>query len=105
VVLRDGPARISEEEKSGVMLDDDADDRLIAIEILEASTRVDGVDTVQIQIIPSPAPDSPPMQQSPRYALTAFNFAFRTSVFADAAVRAASAAALLEPTIPLWRSG
>ncbi len=52
LVLRDGPARISEEEKSGVILDYDADDRLIAIEILDASTRVDGVDTVQLQVTP-----------------------------------------------------
>lgn len=42
VLLRDAPARVSEEEKSGVILDYDADDRLIAIEILDASTRVDG---------------------------------------------------------------
>jgi len=55
VVLRDGAARISEEEKSGVILDYDADDRLIAIEVLDASTRVDGVDTVQLQVISKPA--------------------------------------------------
>ena len=54
VVLRDAPARISEEEKSGVILDYDADDRLIAIEILDASTRVDQVDTVQLQIFSKP---------------------------------------------------
>jgi YD repeat-containing protein len=54
VVLRDAPARISEEEKSGVILDYDADDRLIAIEILDASTRVDQVDTVQLQIVSKP---------------------------------------------------
>ena len=54
VVLRDRPARISEQEKSGVILDYDADDRLIAIEILDASTRVDGVDTVQLQVIQKP---------------------------------------------------
>jgi YD repeat-containing protein len=59
VVLRDGPARISEEEKSGVILDYDADDRLIAIEILDASTRVDEVDTVQLQIIPNPGAKHP----------------------------------------------
>jgi Protein of unknown function (DUF2283) len=49
VVLRDGPARIMEEEKSGVILDHGADDRLVAIEILDASTRVDVVDTVDRQ--------------------------------------------------------
>ena len=40
VVLHDAPVRISEEEKSGVILDYDADDRLIAIEVLDVSTRV-----------------------------------------------------------------
>jgi len=54
VVLRDAPAHISEEEKSGVILDYDADDRLIAIEVLDASARVDGVDTVQLLVIPKP---------------------------------------------------
>jgi uncharacterized protein YuzE len=51
VVLRDAPARLSEEEKSGVILDYDAADRLVALEILDASSRVDGVDTVQLQVI------------------------------------------------------
>jgi Protein of unknown function (DUF2283) len=59
VALRDGPARISEEEKSGVILDHDGDDRLIAIEILDVSTRVDRVDTVQLQIIPKPGAKHP----------------------------------------------
>jgi YD repeat-containing protein len=54
VLLRDAKARVSEEERSGVILDYDANDRLIAIEILDASSRVDGVDTVQLQIIPKP---------------------------------------------------
>jgi uncharacterized protein YuzE len=52
VVLRDATARISEEEKSGVILDYDAEGRLIALEVLDASARVDGVDTVQLQVIP-----------------------------------------------------
>jgi uncharacterized protein YuzE len=55
VLLRAAAARISEEEKSGVILHYDADDRLIAIEILNASTRVDEVDTVQLQVIPKPS--------------------------------------------------
>ena len=41
IVLRDAPVRLSEEERSGVILDYDAGDRLIAIEVLDASTRVD----------------------------------------------------------------
>ena len=59
VMLRDAPARISEEEKSGVILDYDADGRLIALEILDASTRVDEVDTVQLQVIPNPGAQRP----------------------------------------------
>jgi hypothetical protein len=59
VVLRDVPARISEEEKSGVILDYDADDRLVALEIQGASTRVDGVDTVQLQVIPNHGANRP----------------------------------------------
>jgi YD repeat-containing protein len=59
VVLRDVPARISEEEKSGVILDYDADGRLVAIEILDASTRVDGVDTVQLQVMGQPGANRP----------------------------------------------
>jgi YD repeat-containing protein len=59
VLLRDAPASMSEEEKSGVILDYDADDRLIAIEILDASTRVDGVDTVQLHVLPKPGASRP----------------------------------------------
>ena len=51
-MLRDAAARISAEEKSGVILDYDAEGRLIALEVLDASARVDGVDTVQLQVIP-----------------------------------------------------
>ena len=59
VLLRDAPARVSEEEKSGVILDYDAEGRLIAIEILDASARVDGIDTVQLQVIPKPGTSHP----------------------------------------------
>jgi YD repeat-containing protein len=59
VVLRDAPVRISAEEGSGVSLDYDAAGRLIALEILDASTRVDGVDTVQLQVIPKPGAKQP----------------------------------------------
>ena len=52
VILQDAPARISQEERSGVILDYDAKDRLVAIEILDASRRVDGVDVVQLQVVP-----------------------------------------------------
>ena len=59
VVLREVPAHLSEEERSGVILDYDAAGRLIALEILDASTRVDGVDTVQLQVIPKPGAKHP----------------------------------------------
>ena len=52
IELRSALVRESEEEKSGAILDYDAQDRLVAIEILDASTRVDGVDTVQLQALP-----------------------------------------------------
>jgi Protein of unknown function (DUF2283) len=42
-----------------VILDYDADDRLIAIEVLDASARVDGVDTVQLQVIAKPGATQP----------------------------------------------
>ena len=59
VLLRDVPARVSEEERSGVILDYDDADRLIAIEILDASTRVDGVDTVQLRVVAKPGAAHP----------------------------------------------
>jgi uncharacterized protein YuzE len=59
VVLRDASARISAEEKSGVILDYDAEGRLVALEVLDASARVDGVDTVQLQVLPNPVPRQP----------------------------------------------
>ena len=59
IVLRDAPVRLSEEERSGVILDYDAADRLIAIEVLDASTRVDRVDTVQLQVTSKPAAKHP----------------------------------------------
>ena len=59
MVLRDVPARISEEEKSGVILDYDTDGRLVALEIQDASTRVDGVDTVQLQVMGQPGANRP----------------------------------------------
>jgi YD repeat-containing protein len=42
---------VSDEERSGVILDYDAEDRLIAIEVLDASSRIDDVDTVQLQVV------------------------------------------------------
>ena len=42
-----------------MILDYAADDRLIAIEILDASTRVDAVDTAQLQVIPKPGAKQP----------------------------------------------
>ena len=59
IVLRDAPVRLSQEEKSGVILDYDAGERLIAIEVLDASTRVDRVDTVQLQVTSKPAAKHP----------------------------------------------
>jgi YD repeat-containing protein len=59
LVLRGGPARTSDEERSGVILDYDAAGQLIAIEVLDASSRVEGVDTVQLQVIGKPGARAP----------------------------------------------
>ncbi len=50
LVLKDTPVRESEEERSGVILDYDAAGHLVALEILDASTRVDTVDGVQLKV-------------------------------------------------------
>lgn len=50
IVLRDAAVRQSEEERSGVILDYDAEGQLIALEVLDASTRVDTVDGVQLRV-------------------------------------------------------
>lgn len=52
ILLRSGEARTSEEVRPGVILDLDADERLIAIEILDASRHADQVDTVQLSVVP-----------------------------------------------------
>jgi uncharacterized protein YuzE len=59
VLLRDAPAHVSEEDKSGVILDYDAEGRLIALEVLDASARVDSVDTAQLQVIPKATAGQP----------------------------------------------
>jgi uncharacterized protein YuzE len=59
VVLRDTAARLSAEEKSGVILDYHAEGGLTALEVLDASARVEGVDTVQLRVIPKPAARQP----------------------------------------------
>lgn len=48
------PVRESEEERSGVILDYDATGQLVALEILDAATRVDTVDSVQLRVRQSP---------------------------------------------------
>jgi hypothetical protein len=40
----DGPVRIGEEKKSGGIVDYDVDDRVIAIEVLDSPTRVNGAE-------------------------------------------------------------
>lgn len=50
IVLRPDPVRESIEERSGVILDYDASDRLVAIEVLEASIRVGACDSVRLKV-------------------------------------------------------
>ena len=50
VVLRAAPVRESVEERSGVILDYAADGQLVALEILDASRRVDEVDAVRLEV-------------------------------------------------------
>jgi uncharacterized protein YuzE len=50
IVLKETRARESEEERSGVILDYDPTGHLAALEILDASTRVDTVESVQLRV-------------------------------------------------------
>lgn len=50
IVLKNTPVRKSEEERSGVILDYDATGQLVALEILDAATRLDTVDSVQLRV-------------------------------------------------------
>ena len=50
VVLKETPVRESEEERSGAILDYDTTGQLVALEILDAATRVDTVDSVQLRV-------------------------------------------------------
>ncbi len=54
IVLKETPVRESEEERSGVILDYDAADQLVALEILDASSRLDAVDSVQLRLRQAP---------------------------------------------------
>jgi uncharacterized protein YuzE len=55
LTLRDVPVRESEEERSGVVLDYDADGDLVGLEILDASRRVAGPTSVELEVVPAPA--------------------------------------------------
>jgi uncharacterized protein YuzE len=50
VVFRDGPVAESDEDKPGVILDYDGDGNLIGLEILDASRRVTGAQTVELRV-------------------------------------------------------
>ena len=55
IELRDTPVQVSEEERSGVILDYDADGLLVGLEILDASRRVAGPTSVELEVVPRPA--------------------------------------------------
>ena len=50
IVLKETPVRQSEEERSGVILDYDAAGQLVALELLDAATRVDTGDGVHLRV-------------------------------------------------------
>ena len=50
IVFRDAPVEESDEEKPGVVLDYDAQGRVVAIEIRRASTAVDAPATVSLSL-------------------------------------------------------
>ena len=52
IELRSGPVANTEEQRPGVLLDYDASDRLVAIEVLDASQRVDDVGAVRLEVVP-----------------------------------------------------
>ena len=51
LTLRDVPVRESEEERSGVILDYDADGMLVGLEILDASRRVAAPTGVELEVV------------------------------------------------------
>jgi uncharacterized protein YuzE len=55
LTLWDVPVRESEEERSGVVLDYDSDGVLVGLEILDASRRVAGPTSVELEVVPAPA--------------------------------------------------
>jgi uncharacterized protein YuzE len=56
LTLCDVPVRESEEERSGVILDYDADGALVGLEILDASRRVAGPTSVELEVVPARPP-------------------------------------------------
>jgi uncharacterized protein YuzE len=55
LTLRDVPVRESEEERSGVILDYAEDGSLVGLEILDASRRVTGPTSVELEVRKGPA--------------------------------------------------
>jgi uncharacterized protein YuzE len=54
IVFRDAPVEESDEDKPGVILDYDAAGTVIAMEILDASTRTDNPRSVDFAVLATP---------------------------------------------------
>jgi uncharacterized protein YuzE len=54
IVFRDGPVEESDEDKPGVILDYNAAGEVVAMEILDASTRTDNPRAVDFAVLAAP---------------------------------------------------
>ena len=56
VILAETPVAESDEDKPGIILDDDAEGNLVSLEIMDASRRVGLPTQIEYQVLPLAAP-------------------------------------------------